>query len=227
MWHSRASVRAKKKKKKRREGEKKGKSLNLGQTGGATAPPSCQRDEIRTRSKAEDGAMRNIHPPLPTPVITLLQANMSSLPWDFSYADVPSTVFPLLVLQKIKKESRSILLSVFKLLFSCFVFSEMNVYISKEAEVGQSKSAFSACHLFGLPSQVLILGMYQVWPGDRASLSLLKSSPSKSNHVQSTRPPHQLHCLLPLKEDTWNLIHKSKWSVRTCSPSPNWACFLS
>lgn len=77
MWHSRASVRVKKKKKEK--GGKKRKSLNLGRTGGATAPPSCQRDEIRTGSKAEDGAMRNIHPPLPTPVITLLQANMSSL----------------------------------------------------------------------------------------------------------------------------------------------------
>lgn len=44
--------------------------------------------------------MRNIHPPLPSPVITLLQANMSSLRWDFSYADVPSAVFPLLVFKK-------------------------------------------------------------------------------------------------------------------------------
>lgn len=70
MWHSRASV---------REEEEEGGSLNLGRTGGATAPPSCQRDEIRTGSKAEDGTMRNILPPLPTPVITLLQANMSSL----------------------------------------------------------------------------------------------------------------------------------------------------
>lgn len=91
MWHRRAREKCERVEE---EGEeKKRKSRNLGRTGGATAPPSCQKDEIRTGSNAEDSAMRNIHPPLLTPVITLLQANMSSLHCDFSYADVPSAVF--------------------------------------------------------------------------------------------------------------------------------------
>lgn len=87
MWHSGA----------RKVWENvRGTHRNLGQTGGATAPPSCQRDEIRSKSSSEDSTISDLltrkHSPLPAPVITFLQANMSSLHCNFSYADVPSRV---------------------------------------------------------------------------------------------------------------------------------------
>lgn len=81
------------------------RSCNLGQTGGATAPPSCQRDEIRSRKKKKatlrTAASYDLSPGLEkkkknclhTPAITFLRANMSSLRSNFSYADVPSGVF--------------------------------------------------------------------------------------------------------------------------------------
>lgn len=79
-------------------------SCNLGQTGGTTAPPSCQTDEIRTKSNSDDRTISDL--PMRKHFLPynlkkkkkILEANMSSLCCSFSYADVPSGAFsPVLI----------------------------------------------------------------------------------------------------------------------------------
>lgn len=75
------------------------------------------RSGLKTSLRTAPSLISLWNNPLPTPIITLLWANMSSLHCNFSYADVPSNVF-LLVVYKAVYCFVSVLLLFFLFFFS-------------------------------------------------------------------------------------------------------------